>query len=225
MYKTLIITIEAMTAQKAKSAMKLSQSMCRKRVGIGYGDRAKTVELSRFLGLLLLSFEESRFGGTSLLDFNEAGFFDGANLDMRGITLEDQSKAVFPYTIFDEHSGIDCTNATLNDRCEVDFPDTDLGVSSFAWTKLIGLARLTIGRSHQPVDLSRVSFLHADVKRIEFGNVVWGTRPRGSVVDESVLTKIPFQSYVHVAELYRALRQNYESQLRFNEASDFFVRV
>ena len=171
-----------------------------------------------------LSFEESRFTGTSQLYFNEAGFFDGASLDMREITLEEQAKAVFPYTIFDEHSRIDCINATLNDRCEVDFPDTDLGASSFAWTKLVGLARLTIGRSDQPVDLSRVSFLHADVRRIEFGNVVWGTRPRGSVVDESVLTKMPFQSYVHVAELYRALRQNYESQLRFNEASDFFVR-
>jgi uncharacterized protein YjbI with pentapeptide repeats len=173
----------------------------------------------------ILSFSSSRFHDNAQLYVSEAGFADASRVYMKETLLENQSQAVFPYTAFeDDGSGLDLVNATLDDEAWIDLYDADLGSSSFMWTRITGLARLTIGRTDHPVDLSRVRFLFADVIRMEFGNVTWGAHPRGCVVEEAWLGKEPFLSYVHVAELYRALRQNYENQLRFSEASDFFVR-
>jgi uncharacterized protein YjbI with pentapeptide repeats len=78
------------------------------------------------------------------------------------------------------------------------------------------------------VDLSNVSFLHTDVSEIEFSDVKWARKEgrfgsRNIVVDETLIGKDPEVDYESVAQLYRRLRKNYESNYRFAEAGDFFI--
>jgi len=46
---------------------------------------------------------------------------------------------------------------------------------------------------------------------------------RSIVVDEKLIGKEEFVTYGAVAQIYRRLRRNYESNLRFAEAGDFFI--
>lgn len=85
----------------------------------------------------------------------------------------------------------------------------------------------------QNVDLSNVSFLNTDVSKVEFLDVNWRKIPllklkfhvgsRLSVIDETRIGKDYSTTYGVVAQLYRRLRRNYETNYRFAEAGDFFI--
>ncbi len=75
----------------------------------------------------------------------------------------------------------------------------------------------------QNVDLSNVSFLYADISHIEFLNERWRmNKGRLIVVDESRIMEDQ-TTYDSVAQLYRRLRMNYETNYRFAEAGEFFI--
>jgi hypothetical protein len=72
-------------------------------------------------------------------------------------------------------------------------------------------------------DLTNTSFLHTDVSRINIGeNVSWGSDRR--IFDER-LADMGERGVTHdvVATVYRRLRQNLESKMRYTEAGRFFI--
>ncbi len=85
----------------------------------------------------------------------------------------------------------------------------------------------------QNIDLSNVSFLNTDVSEVEFLDVNWKKIPllklkfhvgsRLSVIDETRIGKDYSTTYGAVAQLYRRLRRNYETNYRFAEAGEFFI--
>jgi len=71
--------------------------------------------------------------------------------------------------------------------------------------------------------LANTSFLHTDVSRINIGeNVSWGSDRR--MLDERRADKVE-RGVTHdvVATVYRRLRQNLESRMRYTEAGRFFI--
>jgi uncharacterized protein YjbI with pentapeptide repeats len=75
----------------------------------------------------------------------------------------------------------------------------------------------------QNLDLSNVSFLNTDVTEVEFMDVNWRKNGRLVVADENRIGKDKKVTYGAVAQLYRRLRRNYETNYRFAEAGDFFI--
>lgn len=99
------------------------------------------------------------------------------------------------------------------------------------------------------LNLSSASFLHTDVRKVLFERVEWERSPqytswslrlkhelhgeskRIRLFDEKNLTAKAGGAYhstlqispQHVAELYRRLRRNYEDNLRYPEAGDFYI--
>ncbi len=74
------------------------------------------------------------------------------------------------------------------------------------------------------IDLSNVSFLYTDVSEVEFLNEKWARKNgRLIVADETRIGKDKSVTYGAVAQLYRRLRLNYESNYRFAEAGEFFI--
>ena len=107
---------------------------------------------------------------------------------------------------------------------ETDFSYNKKEVSSFRYVKFHKPNEVVFRR----VDLSNVSFLHTDVSEIEFSDVKWARKEgrfgsRNIVVDETLIGKDPEVDYESVAQLYRRLRKNYESNYRFAKAGDFFI--
>lgn len=77
--------------------------------------------------------------------------------------------------------------------------------------------------SFQSIDLRSVSFLMTDVTEIEFLDERWVEQNgRLVVIDENHIGDVS-TSYSAVAQLYRQLRRNYETNYRFTEAGNFFV--
>lgn len=74
------------------------------------------------------------------------------------------------------------------------------------------------------IDLGNVSFINTDVYEVDFSNEI-GRKKKDMlvVVDESRIGKDEFTTYGAVAQLYRRLRRNYETNYRFAEAGDFFI--
>lgn len=77
------------------------------------------------------------------------------------------------------------------------------------------------------VDLSKVSFLETDVRKVHFTDVDWNKekgKGRNRVFDEvSPDPGIKEFDYALIAQLYRRLRANYEENLRYSEAGDFYI--
>ncbi|OGH05797.1 MAG: hypothetical protein A2W22_01765 [Candidatus Levybacteria bacterium RBG_16_35_11] len=73
------------------------------------------------------------------------------------------------------------------------------------------------------IDLKNVSFVYTDVSEVEFLNVEWARKNgRLIVADETRIGKDNVTTYGEVAQLYRRLRRNYETNYRFAEAGEFF---
>lgn len=96
---------------------------------------------------------------------------------------------------------------------------TFVGIHEPGVVEFVGLRRR--------MDLSRAMFLHTDVRRMRFLNEEWAKREgRNEVYDEEIVQshgKEGEANYAAVAELYRRLRRNYEANLRYPEAGDFYV--
>ena len=76
------------------------------------------------------------------------------------------------------------------------------------------------------VNLSKMSFLHCkDIDKIaRFERIKWAKKDgRNAIYDEIKLDENKNKNYEYVAEIYRKLRLNYERNLRFSEASDFYI--
>lgn len=76
----------------------------------------------------------------------------------------------------------------------------------------------------QDVDLCNVSFLNTDITDVEFLEESWAKKNgRLIVADEIWVGEDGGTTYSAVAQLYRRLRRNYETNYRFAEAGDFFI--
>lgn len=75
-------------------------------------------------------------------------------------------------------------------------------------------------------DLSNVTFLDTDITRVRFGDdVFWGKTDQFEIYDERSLKKN--HNLLHldgVLAIYRNLRENYEYQLRYDGAGEFFIK-
>jgi len=98
----------------------------------------------------------------------------------------------------------------------------------------VGLRRLDTAFEEGYLAMDMVSLLETDAKDIRFLNVRWSQKQmlrsfnilkRTAVHDEMLLYEVPMASrnYGAVARLYRELRHNYEQELRYPEAGDFYV--
>lgn len=170
----------------------------------------------------LLSF--ATFCGARI-DFTGATFRDRALLEVSRTTML-ETEAYFLNASFENETKFNFAYSNLYGRTKVIFADSLLADGYFQWVDIDKNAEMTFGSFSRkdPLDLSKTSFLQTDVRRINFGNVKWGTIPPGSVVDERFLKDRDGPPYKAVVTLYRRLRENYERQLRYTEASDFFVR-
>ncbi|ODS35326.1 MAG: hypothetical protein A7316_04060 [Candidatus Altiarchaeales archaeon WOR_SM1_86-2] len=77
----------------------------------------------------------------------------------------------------------------------------------------------------ESMDLSNVSFLHCHgIENFRFVDENWNIKyGRNAVYDEIKLDKSKDKNYRLVEEVYRKLRLNYERNLRFSEAGDFYI--
>jgi hypothetical protein len=79
----------------------------------------------------------------------------------------------------------------------------------------------------QKVDLSCVRFLETDVRKVHFTDVDWNKekdKGRNRVFDEvSPDPETKKFDYALIAQLYRRLRANYEENLQYPEAGDFYI--
>lgn len=76
------------------------------------------------------------------------------------------------------------------------------------------------------VDLSRASFLHVDVREIEFTSVKWPTIDGGNGVYDEEKHRADSEALPHgaLARLYRRLKQAYEDQRDYGRGGDFHFR-
>ena len=76
------------------------------------------------------------------------------------------------------------------------------------------------------VDLSRCRFLNTDVSNVQLTDVVWSHKKgkgRNSAFDEIATKFLKDKNYALIAQLCRRLRANYEKNLRYSEAGDFYI--
>ncbi len=75
-------------------------------------------------------------------------------------------------------------------------------------------------------DLSKVSFIGTDITRIKFdGNTIWGEPDKYVIFDASkLINNVEESDLSAVLAVYRNLRENYEFQLMYEEAGQFFVK-
>lgn len=107
------------------------------------------------------------------------------------------------------------------------------GEADFRWVKFSQPEKVEF----QKVDLSQVRFLETDLRGVHFTDVEWEKEKgnnRNMVFDEVSLPLDPSPldpytsevkkfDYALIAQLYRRLRANYEENLRYGEAGDFYI--
>ena len=72
------------------------------------------------------------------------------------------------------------------------------------------------------IDLSKALFSHSNIENIRFVDVKWcftGKVIKRKAIYDEIIGEDPY----FVAEAYRRLRKNYESNLRYPEAGDFYI--
>jgi len=200
---------------------------------LAYFSRAIFKENSRvdfwdaiFKGGSRADFSGAIFEGNSRVDFSRAIFKGDSLADFSRAIFKGDSLAYFSGATFENDAKTDFSHARLKDKVELDLRDAILQRLDFSYFSIEETAKVRLGSVHRPdaQDLSRASFLHTDVRLIDFGNVVWGRKPPGSIADEHSIKYEGGPSYEDVVTLYRLLRQNYEQKLRYSDAADFFVR-
>jgi uncharacterized protein YjbI with pentapeptide repeats len=96
----------------------------------------------------------------------------------------------------------------------------------------VGLKQLETTFEEGYLAMDMVSLLETDAKDMRFVNVSWGQMSgsfnvlkRTAIHDEMRLYKVSAtrRNYGAVARLYRELRHNYEQELRYPEAGDFYI--
>jgi len=77
------------------------------------------------------------------------------------------------------------------------------------------------------VDLSKASFINANIEDVRFIDVKWEGKGRifrrKAIYDEILIDKGEFEDYELVADVYRRLRASYEKRLQYPYAGDFYI--
>jgi len=104
--------------------------------------------------------------------------------------------------------------------------------ADFTLTKFNAFARLRKARFLKPRSvvfdqnqMNNVSFLHTEgLSEVTLRSVQWPTdKGRCRLIDEDLMKEGEQDAtYVNIADVYRRLRRNYESRLRYSEAGSFF---
>lgn len=177
----------------------------------------------------------------SFTKFNNEGKFSDARFNNYADFFNAQfNEANFSGTQFNNKANF--SDTLFNNRTT--FEDSEFhSVASFTNAKFLSKGEDSISfrnvKYHKPKDvrfrninLSNVSFLNTDITEVEFLDVKWKKVPllkqlklvgsRLAVADEALIGKDD-TTYDSVAQLYRRLRENYETNYRFAEAGEFFI--
>jgi hypothetical protein len=183
----------------------------------------------------IVSFFDVQFNNRA--DFHNVQFNDKASFsfaqfnDKASFSGEFNNEISFFSTQFNNNANF---SGEFNNKTYFDYSDFQ-GVASFINAKFPSSGEDVIflrnAKFHKPknvrfqnVDLSNVFFLNTDVSEVEFLDEKWARKNgRLVVADETHIGKDKSATYSAVAQLYRRLRRNYETNYRFAEAGDFFI--
>lgn len=158
------------------------------------------------------SFKDATFGSDAY--FGDVRF--GSEINFVNAVFDDGVS--FIWSVFTGS----CVFAGTRQRMMFTFKSKTLSVTSFA----NAVFEQPENVAFRNVDFSRTALLHADVRDMEFTNVVWPQVEGGNgVYDEEKAAEsdkeVPFDA---LARLYRRLKQNYEDQRDFGRGGDFHFR-
>jgi uncharacterized protein YjbI with pentapeptide repeats len=134
------------------------------------------------------------------------------------------SKVEFVGDINAQHADL----KTIWEQCD----QLERGELAKTWGAELKQLETTFEEGYLAMDM--VSLLETDAKDMRFVNVSWGQKQmsgsfnilkRTAIHDEMLLYEVPIarRNYGAVARLYRELRHNYEQELRYPEAGDFYI--
>jgi uncharacterized protein YjbI with pentapeptide repeats len=151
------------------------------------------------------------------------------------------SEADFSYAVFNGETqffkpsfneGMSFNDTEFNKEAEFDFPNEPiLGFFRFHYVTLKEQEKILFNG-----DLSKVSFANTEITRVRFGDkVVWGKKKDESGIEFKIFDEYLMEmaadmdqespnSLEAVVTEYRNLRENYEYNLRYEEAGQFFKR-
>jgi hypothetical protein len=132
----------------------------------------------------------------------------------------------------DEEQGIIYLHKIRRNELIIYYNDSENKLSSFGICTYAPIkfdyckirTNMRFGTDSNPLDLTNFSFSGCNLSNVEFHNVKWlketkRIEPRNYVINE----KLENPDYKAIARIYNQLRKNLESELRFGEASDFFI--
>lgn len=154
------------------------------------------------------SFSEAIFKGDA--DFGHASF--EGQVDFRAAVCI--GKANFARATFEDAL---LMNAVLRNK------EAFIKGADFRWVKFLKPEKVEFYK----IDLSKFRFLETDVRKVHFTDVDWNKekdKGRNRVFDEvSPDPGFGRFDYALIAQLYRRLRANYEENLRYAEAGNFYI--
>ncbi|MGD9672120.1 MAG: hypothetical protein AB7U98_01420 [Candidatus Nitrosocosmicus sp.] len=173
-----------------------------------------------------INFFKSKFLGKGSIYFSEGMFFGHISF----------LQAVFDGPILVDFSEMKCRNITNFSEArfsdEVRFINCDFRAPTHFYFTIFENPTKVFFYTH---DLSTVSFLNTDITKVLFGpNVIFGRKNKFLTFDERNLEKGLHNEGIQkrygninlgsLLALYRNLRENFEYNLRYDEAGKFFIR-
>jgi uncharacterized protein YjbI with pentapeptide repeats len=177
------------------------------------------------------SFGTARFRRDAL--FHTAGFDDSALFG--GTVFEGKAEfefahfsgnAIFERTVF--YGSCSFAFSTFDSRLvlSVKEGDQEEGFRAEVDFRAVAIAQPEKVKFER-VDVSRTRFIHTDLRRVDLTDVRWHKRKdtgRSMLFDEvSPDPKTSEFDYALVGQAYRRLRANYEENLQYSEAGDFYI--
>ncbi len=186
-------------------------------------DNVKFNDTAEFSGT---TFNKASFSNTT---FEDIAVFDEAKFNLTYLTNAifnngaDFFKAKFVFTNF-----LDVEFKSSNFQFSANFELSEFTSTVFSKTIFESAsyrkAKLLEDVNFIETDLSKVSFIKANIENANFIDVTWNSEgilfPRKAVFDEK---KRENREYELIAEVYRRLRLNYESKLQHPFAGDFYI--
>ncbi|MGB8658551.1 MAG: pentapeptide repeat-containing protein [Candidatus Zixiibacteriota bacterium] len=188
-----------------------------------------------------VSFNRANFKGVASFDevrFKNDANFGNVTFDMGvgfGMTVFNsvvdfsastfKSSTYFWGAVF--KSDVDFLSASFDDALEINAE----AHQKKAFKKQVDFRMVTFSTPEkvvfQKVNLSKFRFLETDVRKVSFIDVDWNkksSKGRWRVYDEvSMDPDTKNFDYSLIEELYRRLRKNYEDNLKYSEAGDFYI--
>jgi uncharacterized protein YjbI with pentapeptide repeats len=172
-------------------------------------------------------FEDVSFRSANLADSN---FFQAQfdRADFRGVNST--GECILLYTTFGESdfylahfSHVRFSGAKFT--ADADFTEASFSLAYFRQVKFLNPEKILFAS----IDLSKVSFLDTDITRVRFNSSVrWGGKDSSVIWDDTIIRQFDPSNVTEnqaketplngVLAIYRNLRENYEFQLRYEEA-------